>query len=258
MAHLIFHAGFHKTGTTSVQQTLRLNRQALRPYAQIVLRPGMTGLCEAARAWSASRSDVDMALLKYEAANLAEQFGGSKTVILSSEDLSGHMPGRKGLRSYDAAPFVMRALVETVLAVRRKARITLVFSTRAAEPWLRSCHAQHLGTVRMKLSAQDYAQTYASSANLRGIVEDIRKAVPKAEVSEFALEDVSRGLGPAGPILTLAGVPHPVQLGLQAAAPANPSPPSERAAKLLELNRSNLTNDALRAAKQTLRAPAED
>ena len=31
MRRIIIHAGFHKTGTTSLQQTLRANRAALRP-----------------------------------------------------------------------------------------------------------------------------------------------------------------------------------------------------------------------------------
>ena len=53
---IIIHAGFHKTGTTSLQQNLRANRAVLRPDIRLVLRPGMTALCESARAYSRSRA----------------------------------------------------------------------------------------------------------------------------------------------------------------------------------------------------------
>ena len=56
---IIIHAGFHKTGTTTVQKTLRANREDLRPHCRIILRPGMVALCEAARAYSVSRSQTD-------------------------------------------------------------------------------------------------------------------------------------------------------------------------------------------------------
>ena len=47
---ILIHAGFHKTGTTSVQAALRRNREALAPWLRLRL-PGQTRtLRQAARA----------------------------------------------------------------------------------------------------------------------------------------------------------------------------------------------------------------
>jgi hypothetical protein len=47
---VILHAGFHKTGTTSVQEFLRANRSALKKHVAIRLKPQMRDLIHAARA----------------------------------------------------------------------------------------------------------------------------------------------------------------------------------------------------------------
>lgn len=53
MRRVIIHAGFHKTGTNSLQQTLRDD-------LHLLLRPAMLALCEYARAYSRSREKYDL------------------------------------------------------------------------------------------------------------------------------------------------------------------------------------------------------
>ncbi len=52
MRRIVIHAGFHKTGTTTVQQTLKAHATVLAPHLQVVLREDMEAVCEAARAYS--------------------------------------------------------------------------------------------------------------------------------------------------------------------------------------------------------------
>lgn len=252
MQRLIVHAGFHKTGTTTVQKTLRKNRGALRPHLRTVLRPGMLALCEAARAYSVTRSEWDIALVKYEAAMLAESLSHEGTVLLSSEDLSGHMPGRRGLRQYDAAPRLMSAIDLAFREAQPDADISYAFVTRAPDPWLASCHVQHLRATRMVLTVRDYSRKFRKSADLEGMIDKISAAIPHAQVHRFALETCSGPLGPLAPLLDLAGVPDTVRGTLKTLPPANTAPPPAKVQRLLELNQSDLTDDALKDAKRAL------
>ena len=58
---IVVHAGFHKTGTSTVQALLRDNREALKPYLRSMLKGGMTELLSAARGFSTWRDPVTLA-----------------------------------------------------------------------------------------------------------------------------------------------------------------------------------------------------
>lgn len=252
---VILHPGFHKTGTSTVQAALHANRAALARHLRVVLRPGMAALCEAARAWSATRDPLDMALYTYEAAQLAGTWAPDdpRPVLLASEDLAGHMPGRLGLTSYDATPALMRTLVETVQQVHPDAAFTFYFSTRSAGPWLASCHAQHLAATRMTLDARDYASRYSASADLDAITGRVARAVAPHPVHRCALEDGrDRPLGPLDPLLDAIGLSGPARAALVPASPANTAPDEATRAALLRLNRGDGSDAEVHAAKLAL------
>ncbi len=252
MPRLIIHAGFHKTGTTSIQKTLRKNRAALRPHARVVLRAGMLPLCEAARGYSVSRSEWDLGLVKYEAAMLAGTFKRDETVLISSEDLCGFIPGRRGLKGYDAAPRLMKSLIFAFREAQPEAEMVLAFTTREAEPWLASCHAQHVRATRMDLSVKDYKRKFRNSAALGDVLAAIEAEVPDVPLHRFALEDHGDGFGPVAPLLALAGVPQEVQAKLTALPPENTAPSAEKLQRLLDINRSDLSDDEVKDAKKAL------
>ncbi len=255
MRKIIFHAGFHKTGTTSLQQTLRANRRALAPDVRLILRPGMTALCEAARGFSRSRDDVDLGLVKYEAALLAQSLAKepAPTIVIASEDLCGHMPGRHSIRSYGAAPHLMRALSVAFKAALAQSELTFFFTTRAPDAWLRSCYAQHLRASRMVLDEHDYRRRFKASANLDVILDDIKRELPDHALIDASLEEhADRPLGPADAVLDLLGINEGQRATFTAAAVANAAPSAALMAALLELNRSGLEKSALREAKQAL------
>lgn len=255
MRRIILHAGFHKTGTTSLQQTLRVNRRRLRPDIRLVLRPGMVPLCEATRAYSVQRDDLHLGLVKYEAALLAEALAQetASTILISSEDLGGHMPGRRGLRTYGAVPKLMQALVVAFEAALPNDELIFFFTTRAPDAWLRSCYTQHLKASRLPLDRDDYVGRFRASANLTQVVRDIAAAVPRHKVMSAALEDhAQRPLGPAEALLDVAGMPDSRRAALKYLPPANAAPEEDIQERLLELNRSSLSQGALRDAKRAL------
>ena len=210
MARMLVHAGFHKTGTTSVQRMLAHNKRALSSEVHVFLRSHMVAVCESARAFSASRDNLDLLAFTYELSEFVQKLDltDGKHVCLSSEDLLGHMPGRRKLMAYDAAPILMKAFVHTVERVMPEPpELVFYFSTRNADGWLESCHMQHLRAVRMTLSLQEYKQAYADSARLDRIVDMVRLAVAPHRAEAVALEQCKdTPLGPLTPILDLLDI----------------------------------------------------
>ena len=259
MRRIIFHAGFHKTGTTALQQSLRANRKALRPEYRLVLRAGMVPLCEAARAYSISRSDLDLGLVKYEAAELAQHLKGDEahTFIISSEDLSGHLPWRHGLRNYGAAPKLMQAISLAFEMVFPKAKQTYVFTTREPQQWLRSCYAQHLRAARMTLDEKEYITNFAASADLGGAINQIKAGIPQHDVVSAPLEQYqSTALGPMSAILDLLDLSNERRAALVNPTITNlkPAPSDAQQAALLRLNRSEMDDKSLRKARLEIMA----
>ncbi|PCH75249.1 MAG: hypothetical protein COC12_01505 [Rhodobacteraceae bacterium] len=252
---LILHPGFHKTGTSTVQATLRQNRATLRTHLKVLLRPDMAATCEAARIYSRSRDALDLALFRYEVAQLGDSWDPNdpRPVLMASEDLSGHMPGRYGLKDYSATPELMKTLVTTLGEIHPELTTTLFFSTRAPGPWLASCHAQHLRASRMTQSADEYAESHRQSGDLNRIIDRIAAKTAPGMVYRCALEDSrSRPLGPLDPLLDLIDLPQSVRVGLHAVPPTNTALPPDCAAQLLALNRSTSDDKSVHIAKQAL------
>lgn len=255
MRRIIIHAGFHKTGTTHLQHTLRANRGALRPDTLLVFKPGMKALCKSARAYSRSREDFDLGMVKYEAAMLMQQLeaGGATTVVLSSEDLSGLMPGQHRLHGYGAAPDLMRALSVAFKTAVPAATQTFFFTTRAPDPWLRSCYDQHLRSTRMVWDQADYLKRLKSSADHDAVLGLIKREISDHALIDARLEDYeTKPLGIAEALLDILDLPPARRARLAPSKRPLAELSKELNAELLALNRSDLDTPSLRKAKQAL------
>ena len=249
---LIVHAGFHKTGTTSVQRLLDRHRDTLDAHMQVILRADMRALCDAARRYSVSRDPLDLGFVQYEAAMLADTMTHD-TVMLSSEDLSGHMPGRHGLKRYDAAPEIAVAMAETWAEALPGTDFCLAYTVRDAAPWLASCYVQHLRATRITITADHYAREYAASARLLEAVAAVQGALPDVDVRALALEEIGGSrLGPAEALLHLADIPDETLRDLTPVPHANRAMPAEKQEAFLALNRSTLSDADLRARKTAI------
>ncbi|WP_323777253.1 hypothetical protein [Leisingera sp.] len=252
---LILHAGFHKTGTTTVQRCLQDNQPLLSPHLRIFLRNDMLALCEAARRWSATRNPVDFALFQFECAVLLEALDADdpRPVLLASEDLSGHMPGRHGLKDYGAAPLLMKCIQDTVLELQPAASICIFYMTRSAPEWLQSCHVQHLRASPLTLDAEEYVRQYAASADLQAIVSGTAQLSASAKISSAPLEAASaHRLGPISALLPHLGLPAAAIEAMKPVPPANTRPEPEILEELLALNRSGQPYSQIRIKKQAV------
>ncbi|MGI3170081.1 hypothetical protein ACRARG_13060 [Pseudooceanicola sp. C21-150M6] len=254
-ARLLVHAGFHKTGTTSIQKTLGHNRAALAPFAKVILREDMEALCEAARAFSIRPGAMERSMLIYEAAQVFEALDpeDGRTVLMSSEDLSGHMPGRHGLTSYRAAEKIMPVLREVALECLPGAGIGFWFTTRSRRPWLASCYAQNVRASRMVQSLEEFTAMIGQGADLKNQVRRIARVVAPSVVGFNTLESIADvAFGPAETLLGRAGVTIAARQRMKAVPWENRSLPPEILAEMLAINRSDLDDRAVRDAKKTV------
>ncbi|WP_010142034.1 hypothetical protein [Oceanicola sp. S124] len=252
---MILHAGFHKTGTSSVQQMLNAARDSLAPALRILLKADMPALSRASRDHADAPSPDSLAQVARHARALFRRLDPAdpRPVVLSCEDLSGLIPGRNHRRGYPEAAALMTAMAHGLVeAWAALPPLTLYFSTRAATPWIRSCHDHHLRVTRFTEDFAPYAQAQAPHADLAAIAAQIADALPEARLVTHALEDCAAlPHGPLSPLLDLAGVPQALRDTIPLLPPANTGLPA-LSADLLALNRSALDREALKAAKKAL------
>lgn len=260
MTRIVIHAGFHKTGTSSVQAMLRKNGDRLARHLRVFLKDDFEALTKAARAFSIHR---DSARLEKVRARAAEFFamldpGDARPVLMSSEDLSGHLPGRHGIGRYDAAPPVM-AMLEEVIRTRpgSETELTFVFSTRDPEAWLRSTWWQNLRSTRLTTEFDAYSEEIGTAADMGAVLAEAATALAAAKVVGAPLEHSrDRPEGPLAPLLDLVGLPEGIREKLEILPPVNAEPEIGLSEVFLALNRSGLNDKNLRDAKTLLRKMA--
>ena len=229
---VVVHAGFHKTGTTSLQQFLYKNGKHLWPKTAMVLP---FKLRETASTQSLRYSrDPDPETLDAFAADLRAilsqlDLGPNRPVIISDENLSGHIPGRHGTTGYDQCPALIERLVDVVREVLDEdADLRFVFTTRDRDSWLRSVWMHNLMRWRLTLDFDDFVASLGPMSDLDAVTRAVRDELGLAP-------EVRDKLTPTG--IAMRG-PHPALARL-----------------LLELNRSDRDDGDVRTAKLELAKP---
>lgn len=250
---VIVHAGFHKTGSTSAQRYLLGNGKAIWPRCALVM-PGKLRQGAAKMAVRYSR---------FESATLLEQFtehltatlreidpGEKRTILISDENLAGRMPGRDDQADYHAAPTLMAQAEKAIKNVfGGDADVIFHFNTRDPKTWLRSTYRHNLLHSRLVLDWDEYAINV--SPDLQNTINTIAAAV-SGRVQSAALEKLTGPWGPAQPLIELINLPAHRLDQLLPHPTENRGPPENVVADLLALNRSNLPDTALPAAKSRL------
>lgn len=251
---IVIHAGFHKTGTSTIQQTLKLNRPVLKKVLRSVLRPGMRDVVMAARGFS---SDSDL----LARARFHNRFGSllvdqpempRRTLCLSAEELSGHMPGRPRTPSYVAAVSLAQDMTQCAQLVFPKAELIFFFTTRDSDSWLESAYWEHVKASNMTMDLEDFVKNYRAAADLDAVVDQIRDAVP-ARVLRARLEDtMNRRLGPAASLLDVCEVPDDIRSQMTSGPRMNSRLAPEVLEALLNANRTIRDKVRRRAVKDNI------
>ena len=249
---IVLHAGFHKTGTSTVQQTLRANRAALKPHCALRLKPQMRDLLHACRSYATWPDPVGMAKLEMRAEAWVATLPACthRALVISAEELCGHMPGRERIDSYAAAVPILTTIARALTQRYEDPQLRIVLTTRAPDDWLQSAYWEHVKSSDITLSLDAFTARYAPAADFDAIVAALARDLAPRPVTALPIEDHADA--PAAPILRLAGVPDAVIAGLARAPRANTRLPLPVLQELLDLNRRIDDREARRRAKQAL------
>ena len=263
MTRVVIHAGFHKTGTTSVQSTLRANHALLAPHLRVYLKADFEALTDATRAYCAAPDSE-------EALNAVGRYAmrffrriardDPRPVLMSCEDLSGHLPGRRRHPGYHAAPQIMSVIAENARHRFGEALdLVFFFSTRDSDTWLRSTWWQNLRSTRLTDDLDRYATRPEVATDLMQTVSAVAEAVAPARVVSEPL-DLSRDRpeGPLTPLLDLVALDPEIRAALTMLPPVNAQPVAGLDEVFVALNRSALSEENLREAKKALRRIANE
>ena len=253
---VILHPGFHKTGTSSLQACLAANRAALAPYARVVLLDELTDPIRYATQYCLGHDPFDLAGFTGAFAQLCEALAatGAQSLVISSEGLSGRTPGKNGIVDYRAAVPLAQAMASGVRAVfGGKARLTLLYTTRAAQGWMYSAWRHNLFGYRITEDFDAFCLRYRGAADFAAITAEVSQKLPWAEVISVPLEEVQDSpLGPAKAVLSLLNLPQSVQAALRNPGLRNAGHSPSDAAAMLAWNRSDLTDAEVKARKRAL------
>jgi hypothetical protein len=251
---IVLHAGFHKTGTSTVQAVLRANRKALMPALAIRLKGQMRELISATRGYSThgTAEALDKVSRRFDALLAALPGMPRRTLLLSAEELSGHMPGRGTLADYRAAPVLMHLFWARARAAFPKSAMQICFATRDARTWQRSAWAEHVKSSGLTLDFAAFCARYPDAPDLVRVITDVTARVP-VPVHSYAVEDCAvLPLGPADPVLDLCGIPADLRAKLVPQPPQNTRLSERTLAALLDINRSHQQTGSRNAAKALL------
>ncbi len=251
---VVVHAGFHKTGTTSVQRCLRANGPHLWPIMALGFKHQLKEALYGTRAYSTWGDTASLTKFRKRFSTYVSglDLGGKRQLCLSSEELCGHMPGRGDLADYSAAPTLMRTIAEVMVAqYGQDVDLRFYFTTRAPEPWLFSSYWEHVKSSHMILDFDEYRTRYAGASDLAAMIPKIRVAVGDFPVTAQAIEDCGDlRLGPADPLLDLLDIPAWRRNKLEPQRVMNQYRGDAVLQELLAINRRTKTGDEARPLKQ--------
>lgn len=260
MTRVIVHAGFHKTGTSSLQDHLRKHREALAPYAAIYLKEDFLEAGNAGRIYGLKRFPWRLRRFRLAVRSFLEDIPDGEVIFLSWEGFSGVMPGhrRMGGRSVEDMTTAGIPLAKTIIRELRKrfgseAEITFLYTTRARESWIKSVYGHVLRSIQITDDFETFRAGLPKLPHLEDEADRIAAAIAPVPVIASALEEVKEHpQGPAIAALELMGVPQNVIDALPPATRTNAGNTAVLQAEFLRLNREMTDKDALKAVKDKL------
>lgn len=250
---VLVHPGFHKTGTSSLQQAVLAQRDVLEARVRLLLINDMRAAIRIARRYSVHPSQSRLDAFKAAFYDFAHTIDATdpRPLLISSEALAGQIPGRKNVVAYDATPALVKVVTD-VLNERLGSDTSMVvwFTTREPDAWQRSAYWQNLRSTRITEDFETYRGRLHRAAKLDDVVTLVREGLAtSARVVSTRIEKCgAEPLGPLGEALDLLEVS---KRGLFSVPTKNVQPPGA-AEEFLRLNRSTLDDAALKETKTKL------
>lgn len=266
MLRVIVHAGFYKTGSTSLQKHMAKLRPDLPSDCRYYGPDDFPKLGALARDFGQFPNDLRRQAFRKGLRRFLNDLpdpgsvDGLRTLMISRENFSGIMPGHRDVTGEiitainPAAKMLARDLLG---GLKRRfgtdCEISFLYVVRDTDEWLASVHGHQLRSTRMCHDLEAFKALFPKKFDLRQIADKIAQALAPVPVHIRQLEDYAdHRHGPAGILLDLLEVPEELQAGWPAAKPANVGQCPDLRAQFLELNRQITDKEMLRQRKAAL------
>lgn len=260
MTRVIVHAGYHKTGTTSLQDFLYENRSLLKPYLHYYGKNAFAGAGGLARIYAQRPFPWRLYQFRRAFRSFLASIPEAGTIVLSRETFSGGMPGHRriggAMMTLYHGPAVRLARV-IITELRRRfgdeVKISFFYTTREREAWIESVHGHLLRSIRL---TDDFERFRARFPALASPAEEARRmagALAPVPVVTAALEECGGSrYGPASALLDMVGVPAETRARMVSATCKNKGQNSDLRASFLQINRQKISKSEIKSAKQAL------
>lgn len=174
---VLLHLGFHKTGTTTLQRTAQVNRVVLEEKLNFLLPDDLKSVAHLSRRFSLNPHRRTISKVRKRFIECIDSFDldHGKPLLISCEELSGLIPGRKGVSSYEHAPALAQSYVSGLREVYGQCvDPTIWYTTRNSTDWVRSTYWQNLRGNRITEDLLDYEARLSHGANLAAVVQQTR------------------------------------------------------------------------------------
>lgn len=263
MTQVIVHAGFHKTGTTSMQNFLHQNRDSLAPYFHYYGQQDFMNAGAAARFYAQRPYPHRLLNFRHALRRFLASIPDHQMIVLSRESFSGGMPGHRmlGGRMITSYHKAARKLSKVIIAELRRrfgpdVEITFLYTTRNREDWIKSVHGHLLRSIDMVDDLEAFAARFAPDYSPTQEAQRMADALAPVPVEIAALEDYSdHPHATAAVVMDLANIPDELRANLPAAPHSNRGQSGKLRSAFLELNRTPMSKSDRKARKQALLDP---
>jgi len=265
VTRVIVHAGYHKTGTTSLQDFLHDNKALLAPFLHYYGKNDFRQAGANARIFAQKPFPWRLRRFRKSFRRFLRDVPEAGTIVLSRETFSGGMPGHHRLggalmTSYHRPALRLAGVI--VQELRRKFEqdvdITFFYTTREREAWIRSVHGHLLRSIRLLDDFDSFRARFPALASPAEEARRMAAVLAPVPVVTAALEDwASHPNGPAEALLELLGVPANIRENLTPARRSNSGQNTDLRDAFLAINRRGGSCAALKAAKEKLLREAQ-
>lgn len=260
MTRVIVHAGFHKTGTTSLQGFLERNKKALKPHIAIYQKQALKGVLHAGTRYGQLPVFWRRWMFRTKLRAFLNAIPDAPTIVISRETLSGMILGDRGhhLRIHRryasmAIPLAQEIIRELQRRFGTNAEIEFLYTTREGESFLQSVWRHLVRTRRFKMEYPQFRAFFGDPPDLALEAAEIARAIAPVPVHIAPLETYGQDrFGPARALLDLLALPKEVEAKLQPAIRNNPGQSDDLSQVFLEMNRSKMRKRELAATKHDL------
>lgn len=255
---IFVHAGFHKTGTTSLQDFLRSNKKNLRDHYRYFGKADFLAAGAHARIYGQRPFPWRLWRFRRSFRKFLNGIDDFHTIILSRETFSGGMPGHRkiGGRLMTSYQPAARALATVIVAELRRrfgadADIVFVYTVRDTASWINSVHGHLLRSIRLQDDLSEFTRRFPKLPSPAEEARQLAAFLDPLPVMTIRLEQFyEHPEGPAAALLDLLDIPPALRQTLTPAKRKNIGEPADTRDKFLTLNRTIRDMTSLKTKKQ--------